>query len=108
MIAGLRGIGIPAGYVSGFLRTIPPPGSRAAGRRRRHARLGAGLVRAQAGWVEYDPTNRIFAGESHIVVAVGRDYQDISPIAGILSTTGTQKTSQKVDVVPVDPAAGGA
>ena len=26
MIAGLRGVGIPAGYVSGFLRTIPPKG----------------------------------------------------------------------------------
>ncbi len=104
MIAGLRGLGIPAGYVSGFLRTIPPPGSeRLEGADAMHAWVRAWCGR-EAGWVGYDPTNRTFAGESHIVVAVGRDYQDVAPIAGILTTTGTQKTTQKVDVVPVDPA----
>ncbi len=104
MIAGLRGIGIPAAYVSGFLRTIPPPGSeRLEGADAMHAWVRAWCGH-EAGWVGYDPTNRTFAGESHIVAAVGRDYQDVSPIAGILRTSGTQKTSQKVDVVPVDPA----
>jgi transglutaminase-like putative cysteine protease len=104
MIAGLRGIGIPAAYVSGFLRTIPPPGTvRLEGADAMHAWVRAWCGR-QAGWVGYDPTNRTFAGESHIVVAVGRDYQDVSPIAGILRTSGSQKPSQKVDVVPVDAA----
>ena len=103
MIAGLRGIGIPAAYVSGYLRTIPPPGAeRLEGADAMHAWVRAWCGR-EAGWVGYDPTNRTFAGESHIVAAVGRDYQDVTPIAGILRTSGTQKTSQKVDVVPVDP-----
>ncbi len=103
MIAGLRGIGIPAAYVSGFLRTMPPPGAeRLEGADAMHAWVRAWCGR-EAGWVGYDPTNRTLAGESHIVVAVGRDYQDVTPIAGILRTSGTQKTSQKVDVVPVDP-----
>jgi transglutaminase-like putative cysteine protease len=108
MIAGLRGIGIPAAYVSGFLRTIPPPGAeRLEGTDAMHAWVRAWCGR-EAGWVGYDPTNRTFAGESHIVAAVGRDYQDVSPIAGVLRTSGTQKTSQKVDVVPVDPAGAGS
>ena len=104
MIAGLRGIGIPAAYVSGFLRTIPPPGSeRLAGADAMHAWVRAWCGR-EAGWVGYDPTNRTFADEGHIVAAVGRDYQDVAPIAGVLRTSGTQKTSQKVDVIPVDPS----
>ena len=107
MIAGLRGIGIPAAYVSGFLRTIPPPGTeRLEGADAMHAWVRAWCGR-EAGWVGYDPTNRTFAGESHIVAAVGRDYQDVTPIAGILRTSGAQKTTQKVDVVPIGPPAAG-
>jgi transglutaminase-like putative cysteine protease len=101
MIAGLRGIGIPAAYVSGFLRTIPPPGTeRLEGADAMHAWVRAWCGR-EAGWVGYDPTNRTFAGESHIVAALGRDYQDVTPIAGVLRTSGKQKNGQKVDVVPV-------
>ena len=47
------------------------------------------------------PTNGMFAGEDHIAVAIGRDYLDVAPIAGILRTSGRQKTSQSVDVIPV-------
>jgi transglutaminase-like putative cysteine protease len=101
MIAGLRGIGIPAGYVSGFLRTIPPPGKkRLAGADAMHAWVRAWCGK-EAGWIGYDPTNGTFAGEDHIIVAIGRDYQDVAPIAGILRTSGRQRTSQSVDVLPV-------
>lgn len=104
MIAGLRGIGIPAAYVSGFLRTIPPPGSvRLEGADAMHAWVQAWCGN-ESGWLGYDPTNSTFAGESHIVVAIGRDYQDVTPITGSLRTSGRQRTSQKVDVVPVDAA----
>jgi transglutaminase-like putative cysteine protease len=103
MIAGLRGIGIPAAYVSGYLRTTPPPGAeRLEGADAMHAWVRA-WCGAEMGWVGYDPTNATFAGEGHIVVAVGRDYQDVTPIAGMLRTSGRQRTSQKVDVVPVEP-----
>ncbi len=101
MIACLRGIGVPAGYVSGFLRTDPPPGRpRLEGADAMHA-----WVRAwcgwQAGWVEYDPTNATVAGTDHILVARGRDYGDVAPVKGVLRIAGDQKTEHAVDVVPV-------
>ncbi len=101
MIACLRGIGIPAGYVSGFLRTNPPPGKpRLEGADAMHA-----WVRAwcgwQTGWIEYDPTNAIIVGTDHIVIARGRDYGDVSPVKGVLKIAGEQKSEQAVDVIPV-------
>ena len=63
MIAGLRGLGIPAGYVSGFLRTIPPPGKeRLEGADAMHAWVRVWCGR-EAGWLEFDPTNAMRAGE---------------------------------------------
>ena len=79
-------------------------------RRRERERLaGADAMHAwvrawcgnETGWLAYDPTNATFAGEDHIAVAIGRDYEDVAPIAGVLRTAGRQKTSQSVDVVPV-------
>lgn len=101
MIACLRGIGIPAGYVSGFLRTLPPPGQeRLEGADAMHAwvRAWCGLA---LGWVEYDPTNDIFVNENHIVVARGRDYSDVAPVKGMLRSSGAHTSQQAVDVVPV-------
>lgn len=105
MIACLRGIGIPAGYVSGFLRTIPPKGEeRLEGADAMHAWVRA-WCGAELGWVEFDPTNAISAGEDHVVVARGRDYFDVSPIKGTMRTSGPQSSTHAVDVVPVQEAA---
>lgn len=102
MIAGLRGIGVPAGYVSGFLRTTPPPGQpRLEGADAMHAWVRA-WCGAQAGWVEYDPTNACLAGAGHVVVGYGRDYDDVAPVAGVLRTSGGQTSTQSVDTRPVD------
>ena len=102
MIAGLRGLGIPAGYVSGFLRTIPPAGeARLEGADATHAWVRA-WCGEQLGWREFDPTNGIAAGDDHITIGYGRDYDDISPIAGVLKTFGAQEATQAVDVVPLD------
>ena len=99
MIAGLRGIGVPAGYVSGFLRTVPPPGKpRLEGADAMHAWVRA-WCGPGVGWVEYDPTNACFAGDSHVTIAHGRDYGDVSPVAGVLRIAGRQKSTQAVDVV---------
>ena len=101
MIAGLRGLGIPAGYVSGFLRTIPPPGKeRLEGADAMHAwvKVWCGL---EAGWQEFDPTNGMRASNDHITVGYGRDYADVAPIVGVLKTTGSQTGEQAVDVIPV-------
>lgn len=100
MIACLRGIGIPAGYVSGFLRTLPPPGKpRLEGADAMHAWVRAWCGEA-VGWVEFDPTNDRLAGGDHIVVAHGRDYSDVAPIKGTMRVAGGQKSRQAVDVVP--------
>ena len=102
MIAGLRGVGIPAGYVSGFLRTIPPKGKpRLEGADAMHAwvRVWCGV---HQGWLDFDPTNAIMAGPDHITIGHGRDYSDISPIVGVLRTSGGHTAKQSVDVVRVE------
>lgn len=102
MIACLRAIDIPAGYVSGFLRTLPPPGQdRLEGADAMHAWARTWCGQA-AGWIEYDPTNGIRAGDDHIVVAYGRDYGDVAPVRGIVRTAGSQSSAQAVDVAPLD------
>ena len=101
MIACLRGIGVPAGYASGFLRTRPPPGAeRLAGADAMHAwvRAWCGI---ETGWIAFDPTNDTMVGADHVLVAVGRDYSDVAPVRGVLRTGGGQSTDHKVDVVPL-------
>ena len=101
MIAGLRAIGVPAAYVSGFLRTYPPEGQpRLEGVDAMHAWVAAWCGPVQ-GWVEYDPTNAQWAGEDYITVATGRDYADVAPVKGAIRTAGGQESAQAVDVIPL-------
>lgn len=102
MISGLRGIGVPAGYVSGFLRTNPPAGKpRLEGADAMHAWVRAWCGQ-HIGWVEFDPTNAMIAGPDHISIGHGRDYADISPIIGVLKTHGSHEAKQSVDVLRVE------
>jgi transglutaminase-like putative cysteine protease len=101
MISCLRGVGIPAGYVSGFLRTIPPEGKpRLEGADAMHAWVRA-WCGEEMGWIEFDPTNAVLAGEDHIVIARARDYFDVAPVRGVTRSAGAHTSSQAVDVVPV-------
>lgn len=101
MIAGLRTIGLPAAYVSGFLRTEPPPGRpRLEGADATHAWVAVWCGR-ETGWVGLDPTNGVFAAEDHVVLAVGRDYSDAAPADGVIVTSGDHTLDVAVDVVPV-------
>lgn len=101
MIACLRGVGIPAGYVSGFLRTIPPAGQpRLSGADAMHAWV-RGWCGTQTGWVEFDPTNNLLVQNDHVVIARGRDYSDVAPVKGVLRTAGSQTSEQAVDVIPL-------
>lgn len=105
MISGLRAAGLPAAYVSGYLRTLPPPGQpRLVGADATHAWV---LVWAgpDLGWVGVDPTNGIWMAEDHIVVAIGRDYSDIAPVDGVVLGSGAQKMQVSVDVEPLTPPA---
>lgn len=99
MIGGLRAVGIPAGYVSGFIRTTPPPGkARLQGVDAMHAWVRAWCGAAQ-GWQEFDPTNACWAREDYIAVAQGRDYGDAAPVRGAIRTSGSQTTGHSVDMV---------
>ena len=104
LIVALRSVGLPAAYMSGYLRTYPPPGQpRLVGADAMHAWVGlwAGPGR---GWIGVDPTNGVLASADHLVVGMGRDYADISPIDGVFVGGKSQKTFNSVDVSPFDMA----
>ncbi|MBX9646242.1 MAG: transglutaminase family protein [Xanthobacteraceae bacterium] len=102
MIAGLRGLGLPAAYVSGYLRTIPPPGQpRLQGADATHAWVSVWCGDA-IGWVGFDPTNDILVGNDHIILAIGRDFSDVSPVDGIIVGSRKQKLGVAVDVLLVE------
>ncbi len=78
-IALLRGVGLPARYVSGYLHP-----EREAELHRPVAGQSHAWIEYWAGdWCGYDPTNRTRADESHVVVGRGRDYDDVTPHKGI-------------------------
>jgi transglutaminase-like putative cysteine protease len=102
MIAGLRGLGLPAAYVSGFLRTMPPPGKpRLEGADATHAWVSA-WCGPDHGWIDFDPTNAMLPGDSHITIGAGRDYADVAPEIGVIVTYGKQALEVAVDVTPLD------
>jgi transglutaminase-like putative cysteine protease len=95
----LRALGLPARYVSGYLRTIPPPGKpRMVGADASHAWLSAWC--GPLGWIDFDPTNNTLVGDSHITIAWGRDYGDVCPIQGVFVGGGEHSMGVSVDVVP--------
>lgn len=106
-LAGLRGLGLAARYVSGYLETKPPPGRpKLAGADASHAWVsvwipGSGDMPGGT-WIDLDPTNRIVAGNQHIVLACGRDYSDVTPLKGVIFGGGKHEVHVAVDVVPLD------
>jgi transglutaminase-like putative cysteine protease len=102
MIAGLRGLGLPAAYVSGYLRTIPPAGQpRLQGADATHAWVSV-WCGSEIGWVGFDPTNDLLVDNDHIILAVGRDFSDVSPVDGIIVGSRKQKLAVAVDVLLVE------
>jgi transglutaminase-like putative cysteine protease len=75
----LRALGLPTRYVSGYLHP-----EREADLHRAVAGQSHAWVEYWAGdWTGYDPTNRVRADESHVVVGRGRDYDDVTPHKGV-------------------------
>jgi transglutaminase-like putative cysteine protease len=102
MIAALRGHGIPAAYVSGYLRTQPPPGrERLVGADATHAWVQV-WCGTNLGWVGFDPTNAVLAGVDHVILAVGRDYADVAPVAGVVTLSEDHHVDVEVDVLPLE------
>ncbi len=102
MLAALRTLGLPAAYVSGLLRTRPPPGKeRLEGADAMHAWVSV-WAGPEVGWVDIDPTNALLVDDDHIRIAVGREYADVAPIDGVIVVSGEQTHTVAVDVVPLD------
>ena len=101
MISGMRALGLPAAYVSGYLRTGHLPGAiQLEGADAMHAWVQVWCGEA-VGWIGLDPTNGILAGNDHVVLAIGRDYADVAPLDGVIFASGGQKLEVSVQVVPV-------
>lgn len=98
MLACLRSRGLAARYVSGYLRTLPPPGADAAyvGADASHAWVS--VFCPPFGWVDLDPTNDVRVSSDHIVIAWGRDFGDVSPLRGVIVGGGRHRLSVRVSV----------
>ena len=105
-LACLRGHGLAARYVSGYLATEPPPGKeRIVGADASHAWVEVWLPDPSGGageWLAIDPTNDQWAGDRYVTVAWGRDYGDVPPVKGVIFTEAQRSTLRvEVDVAPL-------
>jgi transglutaminase-like putative cysteine protease len=100
-IACLRSINLAARYVSGYLRTYPPPGRpRLIGADASHAWVSAYCP--GRGWLDVDPTNNVIPSDGHVTLAWGRDYGDVSPLRGLVLGGGAHTLKVGVDMEPLD------
>ena len=101
MLAAIRSMYLPARYVSGYILTHPPEGKpRLQGADASHAWVSVFVP--EMGWIDLDPTNNLVCGDEHVLVATGRDYDDVCPLRGAVTGGGTQKISISVTVMPVE------
>jgi transglutaminase-like putative cysteine protease len=94
MIACLRSLGLPARYVSGYLRS----GDKTVGAEASHAWVS--VYCPVFGWQDFDPTNNVRPQGAHVTLAWGREYQDVTPVKGVALGGGEQIISVSVEVVP--------
>lgn len=100
-IACLRSINLSARYVSGYLRTYPPPGKpRLVGTDASHAWVSAYCP--GAGWLDVDPTNNVAPSDGHVTVAWGRDFGDVSPLHGLILGGGPHTLKVSVDLEAIE------
>jgi transglutaminase-like putative cysteine protease len=96
-LACLRGLGLSARYVSGYLETLPPPGQpKLQGADASHAWLA--IFVPGKGWIDFDPTNDQIPHEQHITTALGRDFHDVTPVRGVFYGGGEHHLAVEVDV----------
>ena len=98
MIALVRSrLQVPCRYVSGYLYHGEDGKDRSAASAT-HAWVEALLP--ELGWVGFDPTNDLVAGDRHIRTAIGRDYADVPPTHGIFRGRSKSELSVAVRVEP--------
>jgi transglutaminase-like putative cysteine protease len=99
-IGAVRAMGLAARYVSGYLLTRPPEGRpKLVGADASHAWLAVWVP--GSGWIDLDPTNDLVVDQEHVTLAWGRDYADVSPVAGVIFGGGSHEVEVAVDVVPI-------
>jgi transglutaminase-like putative cysteine protease len=102
-IGCLRSLGLAARYVSGYLATTAPAGQgRLIGADASHAWLA--VFCPGFGWIDVDPTNNQMVSDSHLALAWGRDYDDVSPIRGVILGGGQHAVAVAVEVARADEA----
>ncbi len=96
-IACIRSLGLPVRYMSGYIETKPAPGKeKLAGADASHAWFS--IYVPDAGWLDFDPTNNQIPSTQHITVGWGRDYFDITPLKGVILSSGMHKLDVSVDM----------
>ena len=108
MLGCLRSLRLPARYVSGYMMTDPPPGQpRLVGSDASHAWVSLYVPGGEGGgcWVDLDPTNDRVPGEDYVVLAVGRDYSDVSPLRGVIHGGSQHTLRVAVTVAPAEGVA---
>lgn len=103
-IGCLRRLGLPARYVSGYLRTLRSPAHQEPillGADASHAWVSV-YDPACGRWFDFDPTNHCIGSEQHVTVAWGRDYGDISPIRGVLLGSANHTVKVAVEVREIE------
>ena len=88
MIGALRSHRLAARYVSGYVRPAP----NVQGAQASHAWVSVFIpgTGPGSGWVSFDPTNDLIVSDSHVTLAWGRDYGDVTPVKGISLGGGGQ------------------
>ncbi len=100
-ISALRSIGIPTKYMSGYIQTYPKKGEeKLFGSDASHAWFS--IYIPDFGWLDFDPTNNKIPNHEYIVLGYGRDYLDISPLKGVVKSSGESKLSVRVNVQQIE------
>ena len=101
-VAALRSVGLPARYVSGYIETEPLEGeAKLVGVGASHAWCSAWT--GASGWVDFDPTNNQMPPLRHPTVGWGRDFNDVTPVRGVvIGPGGSQSLTVSVDVTALD------
>ncbi|MCW5637192.1 MAG: transglutaminase family protein [Rubrivivax sp.] len=109
MIGGLRMLGLPARYVSGYLLTQQPgSGVPLVGADASHAWVQVWCPRTPGvpgGWLSLDPTNDVVPETGHVRVAIGRDFGDVTPLRGVIRGGGRHELAVAVATRVVEPPA---
>jgi transglutaminase-like putative cysteine protease len=99
MLSCLRSLGLAARYVSGYILTHPPAGQpRLVGADATHAWVS--VFCPGSGWMDFDPTNAQIPAIEHVTLGWGRDFNDVSPVRGVILGSGGHELEIAVTMIP--------